>query len=101
MLTLRDLATVRGALLFWQEEICPHWEEAAGHYLRDPGVVPLTSGEVEQLRAAFDVSRVRYVLIDQEQQRLAGRELFASADEALLDAGPQHLVATVLVPPGI
>lgn len=58
MLTRRDLATVRAALRFWQEEICPHGAEAAQHYLRSSGVTPLDVPQSDIPLAPFDPANV-------------------------------------------
>ena len=98
MLTQHDLATVRAALLFWEEEMCPHGEDAAQHYFDEPGTVPLASSEVRQLRAAFVTSRVRYALYDRERGQLADTQPLAANDAALHRANPRHRVAMILLP---
>ena len=61
MLTKRELATVLAALLYWQEEICPHGQSAARPYferLRISDVRPLSPTQIvrlsRRLRAKFD-----------------------------------------------
>jgi len=45
MITTRELATVRAALRFWQEEMCPHGQTAMQAYL-DCDERPLSAAEV-------------------------------------------------------
>ena len=69
LLNSPELATIRAALLYWREEICPHGSESAALYFDDPRVAPLAADEVEQLRRKFDAAQIRYDVCDAVEQR--------------------------------
>jgi hypothetical protein len=96
MLTVRDLATVRAALRYWQEEICPHHAEIAKPYLRPHDVEPLSAVEIERLRERLGPQAVRYALDAGEAAMLADVRLF-TLDEALRMAQGEARFATVIL----
>ena len=52
MLTNREAATVCAALLYWQEEMCPHEESVMRPYFESLGLEqsePLSTTEIRQL----------------------------------------------------
>ena len=96
MLTPRHLATIRAALLYWQEEMCPHGATAMRPYLEPPDADPLAADEVAQVRQALKTD-VRYAVYDPIRNRLDGAEFFADYEEADLAAGGLA-VASVILP---
>ena len=70
MLTLRELATLRAALLFWKEEMCPHGEQVMQPYFDGLTVESLSAIEVEQLRSRLEPALVRYAQFDKLNQKL-------------------------------
>ena len=98
MITDRQLATVRAALRYWQEEMCPHDESVMRPYLERPDIEPLTSDEVEVLRQQFVPDAVRYGIYDRASQRLADQGLFVTVDEAVRSTTEEMDVVTVLLP---
>lgn len=98
MLTWRELATLRAALLFWKEEMCPHGEQSMQPYFDGPAVEPLSASEVDQLRAQLDPALVRYAQLDVATLQLVGGPLLTTPEEALLTWGKAAHVATVLLP---
>ena len=99
MLTWRELATLRAALLFWKEEMSPHDEQTMQPYFDGSAVEPLSTSEVEQMRAQLHPAFVRYVHLDVGNQQLVDRQLLVTPAEALLTWGKTAQVATVLMPP--
>jgi hypothetical protein len=99
MLTPRHVATLRAALLFWQEEMCPHGQEAMQPYLESSGLEPLSEEETADVRDRLS-SNVCYAVYDPARERLDGTELFLDISEAELAAGGQML-ATVILPAAI
>lgn len=85
MLTTRELATVRAALLYWQEEMCPH-PAAMPPYFQVPLVQPLTEAETIALRARFADEAVRYGVCDPPQGNVLG-QMYSSAELATQAAG--------------
>ncbi len=98
MLTASQLATIRAALTFWEEEMAPHGVDAMRPYVDLPGVEPVPADELRSLRERFARDSVRYAVCDRTLQQLAGMELFTSSDDARQQAGPDDLVVTVLLP---
>ena len=97
MLTRRETETIRAALQFWREEICPHGEATARPYLDADDVSPLNSDEVEKLRDQFARSAVRYAILTPDQNGLQDVALITSTEEAKGVAGEAR-VATVILP---
>lgn len=98
MITWRELATLRAALLFWKEEMCPHGEQFMQPYFDGPAVEPLSALELEQLRAQLDPAFVRYAPFDLVKQQLVDGQLLTTPAEVLLTWGKAAHVATVLMP---
>ena len=96
MLTERQVATLRAALLYWQEEMCPHGELGMQPYLESPGLEPLSAAETAELRDRLN-RNVCYAVYDSAKKRLNGSELFQEYQEAQLAAG-SLTVAAVLLP---
>lgn len=99
MITRRELATLRAALLFWKEEMSPHGEQSMQPYFDGPAVEPLSAIEIEQLRSQLDPSLVRYAQLDVATLQLVEGQLLTTPEEALLNWGKAAQVATVLLPP--
>ncbi len=96
MLIQRQLATLRAALQFWREEICPHGEAAARPYLDFDQITPLTMNEVDELRDRFDSPALRYAVIAPDHGRLQSTTLFATVEQAESFANVCDHVALVL-----
>ena len=96
MLTERQVATLQAALLYWQEEMCPHGESGMRPYLESPGLEPLSAAETAELCDQLK-HNVCYAVYDSAKERLAGSELFQECQEAQLAAG-SLTVAAVLLP---
>jgi hypothetical protein len=98
MLTSRQLATIRAALRYWQEEMCPHGAPAMRPYLGSQEIEPLDATELAQLRRRFLPAAIRYALYQRKSRELLSRQLFTTA-KAAAEQIKQHLsLATVLLP---
>ena len=97
MITTRELATLRAALRYWQEEMCPHGADAMRPYFDQPEVEPLSSDEIDELRQPL-ATTVRYALWTGEADRLADTEMFTSAEAAIRAAESGSQAVTVLLP---
>ena len=97
MLTSREIETIRAALQFWREEICPHGAEVARPYLESEDISPLTSEEVERLRQKLMAARVRYARVSPDGATVLDWNLFATEPDVLSETMP-GIVATVLLP---
>ena len=96
MLTRRQLATIRAALQFWREEICPHGETAARPYVDSDQITPLVADEVDELRDRFDSPALRYAVIAPDHSKLQSTTLFTTVEEAESFAKVCDHVALVL-----
>ena len=99
-MTTNDLATIRAALRYWQEEMCPHPAVIHQPYFDVPGIEPLTAQAIERLRERLHPSAVRHVFWNPLTGALAGGELFASPDVIPPPSDPGLQVALVLLPLG-
>jgi hypothetical protein len=99
MLTERQVATLRAALLFWQEEMCPHDEATRQPYYDEPDVGSLTAVEISFLRDRLS-SDVRFALYDPAKHELQGPILYNNRNEAEL-AAEGLKIATVILPPAV
>ena len=95
MLTQRQVATLRAALLFWQEEMCPHGSEVMRPYMDAVNNTLLNSVEITELRDQFKRD-VRYAIYDSAKERLDGLELFQEIQEAEMAAGGRMLACVIL-----
>ena len=98
MIQLRELATIRAALLFWQEEMCPSGSTIMQPYYDVAVDEPLLADEITALRSKLGDSCVRYAAYDPASCRLATVELIADADEAVRQAVDSGAIATMLIP---
>ena len=98
MIQLRELATMRAALLFWQEEMCPSGSTIMQPYYDVAVNAPLLADEITALRAKLGNSCVRYAAYDTANGRLAGVELIADAEDVVRQADAAGAIATVLIP---
>lgn len=96
MIYKREIETIRAALLFWQEEMCPHEAAVLRSYFQDVDIKPLTAAEIELLRADLATS-VRYALFNPTTGGLVSTQLESSPHD-LLSGADDKRVATVLLP---
>lgn len=100
MLTSRDLAVLRAALMFFDEEMSPHGPDVWGSYF-DVGQSPQQLGRAAaELRERLATSEVRYVCCNVPRDRLLSPDIFEQADMASRFArGRGGNVATLLIEP--
>lgn len=97
MLTAQHLTTIRAALQYWEEEMCPHGSEAMRPYYGGEDGEPARAVEVAKLRSALKDATVRYARYDDDRKQLASADLFDSPELAMAESQPAIVVA-VLVP---
>lgn len=97
MLSDTQLATVRAALHFWRDEICPFGGEVAGPYFDVPVEKYLSSRQVLILQQRFDSAAVRYVPYNRSTERIAAPLLFKDRRIARRLARDGFVVGTVLI----
>ena len=95
MLGPSEIETMRAALLYWQQEICPHGETAAKPYFEESEARPLSASEIDTLRQTL-ASRVRYAIYDEANQQLLTTALWSSGDDAAREAKGQGVAAVIL-----
>jgi hypothetical protein len=95
MLTSNDLAVLRAALQFADEELSPHGPAAWQPYLLEADVSS-EDRDVSRLRAQFMTCRLRYALCARDGTALLSQQLTDRPGTVSQDAG--GLVVAVLVP---
>ena len=95
MLGPSEIETMRAALLYWQEEICPYGEAAARTNFEEDDARPLSASQIDRLRQTL-ASRVRYAIYDAANQQLLTTALWSSGDEAAREAKGQGVAAVIL-----
>ena len=98
MLTASQLATVRAALLFWEEEMATNPADFMRPFLDPRDMKPLSVAEVQELRERFDPQAVRYAAWNRGTDTLADLRPFSDSDDARQQPRPGNVVVTVLLP---
>ena len=75
MLSDLELATVRAALRYWREEICPSGSGAAAPYFDQPTEVYLSESDVPELERRLSDTRVRYLAYDADTEQIVAQTL--------------------------
>ncbi|WP_164104567.1 hypothetical protein [Candidatus Laterigemmans baculatus] len=96
MLSEVQLATVRAALQFWREEICPAGD-VADRYFDETIEKHLSARQVQNLALLFEHSAVRYVPYNRSTERIAAPLLFKDRRLARQLARDGFSVGTVLL----
>ena len=97
MLSDVQLATVRAALRYWREEMCPHGADTAAGYFSQPIEEYLLAEEVSALERRFDDTAVRYVAFNGRTERIAAPMLFADARIARRLVNGEVCVGTLIL----
>lgn len=97
VLTSKHLALLRASLRFWRDEM-PGVEHAIIAAYFDCPVVPADSDaqKADELIDALSHSRLRYALLNGEDQRAVGAELFELVGDVRLLREGRYRIATVL-----
>ena len=96
-----EIETIRAALLYWQQEICPHGELAARPYLEGDHIRPLSAAEIDSLRTCL-TGDFRYANFVLAEGQMLSRKVWQSPDDAASEAGDHAGVVTVLLlPPAV
>lgn len=97
MLTKSDLALIRAALLFFDEEMSPHGIEVMRPYFDETPVREFVDGEIRRLRDCLQSCTLAYVGCDPATMTLATTEPFLDLEVS----NPEHQsaeIATILFP---
>lgn len=78
MLTAKDLALIRAALLFFQEENCMGDRSVMKYYFGSDSCRGITSKTVRGLRQRLSEHEVCFTLVDQSNNRLVTDRLYPS-----------------------
>lgn len=98
MLSKYELATVRAALRYWQEEMCPHGSAAIWPYWDTRSLVTLTAAEVAELRKRILPKNVGYTAYNVATRQLVSCAISLTASAARKRAGAKSAIATLLLP---
>jgi hypothetical protein len=102
MLTAKDLALIRAALLFFQEENCTGNRSAMKHYFGSDSCRGVTAKTVQELRQRLETCQLRFTVFDQNKSRTVTEKLYRSATRANCAIYyHSHSVAAVLLSPRI
>lgn len=97
MLGIRELATVRAALAYWRDEMCPHGIEAMRAYFDHPDTDPLTASEVAELQGSLSLVALRFVLLDEHHRDMVQSPIFCTFDAACAQQTSGQLVASLFL----
>jgi len=97
LLTTRDLAIIRAALQFFDEEISPHGPEVAKPYFETPLEDDLTAEEIGQLRELLQSTELSYVRCDQSRTHVLSQELLTFEKLQRIPHQSEEDFATVLL----
>ena len=99
MLTEKDLAIVRAALLYLDEEISPSGSDTLQYYLDDRGIVlGVTVADIKLAREAFENSVLFYAKKRRDLDQLESVELVsATGEDELIYMSDRTELASVLV----
>ncbi|WP_164104197.1 hypothetical protein [Candidatus Laterigemmans baculatus] len=97
MLSEVQLATVRAALQFWREEMCPAGDEAADRYFDETIENHLSARQVQNLELRFEHAAVRYIPYNRSTERIAAPHLFSDRRLAQRLTWDGFAVGTVLL----
>jgi hypothetical protein len=97
MLSDLELATVRAALRYWREEICPSGSGAAAPYFGQPTDAVLSESEVRELEQRLADLHIRYVAVETATEQVVSGTLIRDREAAqqLVASGVQ--ICTVLL----
>ena len=99
MLTDTDLAIVRAALHFLDEEFSPNEDELFKHYLNDEGLLAgASTAHIKTTREKFESATLHTVLKQPGQNRLASTKMIRSNDaEEIPLQGNQGVPVSVII----
>lgn len=93
MLSEQELATIRGALRFWKDEIAPGDVEVANHYFDSPLSEQLTPQQLDRLIDCFQATNIRYV-------RMSEQGFVLAVTRERPDASHLHQTGTLILTAG-
>jgi len=99
MLMRRDIAVIRAALQYFQDELCPHGPEVYRPYFDEPMDKPVKGEDVRRLRESLRNCEMRYLVCDRQASRAIHSELFTSIDRAeVLARKAEGKVGVAIIP---
>ena len=100
MLTLHDLAVLRAAVTYFDEELGPHGIEAMRPYFADPVPETWSTRDLARLRQFLRTCQLRYVACDQASLELVDTKLYETVSKLQALFGSQDCrVVSVLINP--
>ena len=100
MLTPHDLAVLRAAVTYFEEELGPHGVKAMRPYFADPVPETWSTRDLARLRQFLRTCQLRYVACDQASLELVDTKLYETVSELQALVGTQdRRVASVLINP--
>ena len=100
MLTSHDLAVLRAAVTYFEEELGPHGIEAMRPYFADPVPETWSIRDLARLRQFLRTCQLRYVACDQASLELVDTKLYETVSKLQALFGSQDCrVVSVLINP--
>ena len=100
MLTSHDLAVLRAAVTYFEEELGPHGIEAMRPYFADPVPETWSTRDLTRLREFLSTCQMRYVACDQASLELVDTKLYETVSKLQALFGSQDCrVVSVLINP--
>ena len=100
MLTSHDLAVLRAAVTYFEEELGPHGVESMRPYFVEPVPETWSTRDLTRLREFLRTCQLRYVACDQVSLEVVDTKLYETVNELQALLGSQDCrVASVLINP--
>ena len=100
MLTSHDLAVLRAAVAYFEEELGPHGVESMRPYFADPVPETWSTRDLTRLREFLSTRQLRYVAYDQTSLEVVDTKLYETVSELQALVSTQDCrVASILINP--
>ena len=100
MLTPHDLAVLRAAVTYFEEELGPHGIEAMRPYFVEPVPAEWSPRDLTRLRELLTTCQLWYVAFDEATLEVVDTKLYETVSELRALVGPQdYRIASVLIAP--
>jgi len=100
LLTSHDLAVLRAAVTYFEEELGPHGVKAMRPYFADPVPGTWSTRDLTRLREFLSTCQMRYVACDQASLEVVDTKLYETVSELQALVSSQDCrVASALITP--
>ena len=100
MLTSHDLAVLRAAVTYFEEELGPHGAESMRPYFVEPIPETWSTRDLTRLLQYLKTCQLRYVACERTSLEVVDTKLYETVSELRALVGPQdYRIASVLIAP--